>query len=111
MATTIASSATKHDDLLQLRRFFEQIGLDEYSSLIVEKLKVRQRCESGETTVDRNQLVVDSGMHSFGSKENRAVNSMMKKGSGEKRFHPVPNRMKCPNERNDQHTIQKVTDH
>lgn len=67
MATTIASSAIKNDHLLQLRRFFEQIGLDEYYSLIVEKLKVRQRCVSGETTVDRIQLVVDFWYALFGS--------------------------------------------
>jgi len=33
----------KHDDLLHLRQFLEQIQLEEYYSLIVEKLKVRDR--------------------------------------------------------------------
>jgi hypothetical protein len=33
----------KHDHLLHLRRFLEQIELEEYYSLIVEKLKVRDR--------------------------------------------------------------------
>jgi hypothetical protein len=33
----------KNDHLLHLRRFLEQIELEEYYSLIVEKLKVRDR--------------------------------------------------------------------
>lgn len=33
----------KHDHLQQLRQFLEQIELEEYYTLMVEKLKVRDR--------------------------------------------------------------------
>ena len=38
----IIETTIKHDHLLHLRRFLEQIELDEYYSLIVEKLKVSE---------------------------------------------------------------------
>ncbi len=41
--TGTIETAIKHDHLFRLRRFLEQIELEEYYSVIVEKLKVRDR--------------------------------------------------------------------
>jgi hypothetical protein len=43
LMTGTKETTIKHDHLLHLRRFFEQIELEEYYTLIVEKLKVRYR--------------------------------------------------------------------
>jgi len=45
----------KHDHLLRLRQFLEQIELEEYYSLIVEKLKVRDRAEKNERETKRKK--------------------------------------------------------
>jgi hypothetical protein len=43
LMTGTIETTIKHDHLLQLRGFLEQIELEEYYTLIVEKLKVRDR--------------------------------------------------------------------
>ena len=42
LMTGTIETTIKHDHLLHLRQFFEQIELEEYYTLIVEKLKVRE---------------------------------------------------------------------
>ena len=47
LMTGTKETAVKHDHLLHLRRFLEQIELEEYYTLIVEKLKVRDTGREG----------------------------------------------------------------
>jgi hypothetical protein len=60
----------KHDDLLHLRQFLEQIQLEEYYSLIVEKLKVRDRIKKKRERTKREnerrlKLINSSSLHAF----------------------------------------------
>ena len=48
LMTGTIETTIKQDHLLHLRLFFEQIELEEYYLLIVEKLKVKEREEKEE---------------------------------------------------------------
>ncbi len=54
--TGTIETTIKHDHLLRLRQFLEQIELEEYYSLIVEKLKVRDRAEKNERETKRKKM-------------------------------------------------------
>jgi hypothetical protein len=48
LMTGTIGTTLKHDHLLHLRRFLEQIELEEYYPLIVEQLKVRDKVKKEE---------------------------------------------------------------
>ncbi len=52
MTGTIETTTIKHDHLFHLRQFLEQIELEEYYTLIVEELKVRDRAKRKEMRDD-----------------------------------------------------------
>jgi hypothetical protein len=56
LMTGTIETTIKHDHLLRLRQFLEQIELEEYYSLIVEKLKVRDRAEKNERETKRKKM-------------------------------------------------------
>jgi hypothetical protein len=53
LMTGTIETTIKYDHLFHLRRFLEQIELEEYYTLIVEKLKVRDK-EKKRTQRDKN---------------------------------------------------------
>jgi len=59
LMTGTIETTIKHDHLLRLRRFLEQIELEEYYSLIVEKLKVRDRAKRKKKREKRKEKMRD----------------------------------------------------
>jgi hypothetical protein len=52
LMTGTIETTIKHDHLFHLRQFLEQIELEEYYTLIVEELKVRDRAKRKEMRDD-----------------------------------------------------------
>jgi hypothetical protein len=111
LMTGTIESTIKHDHLLHLRRFLEQIELDEYYTLIIEKLKVRYRIKMKERKEKnekegRLKSISRSSLYSFLFFEN------VKKVMAHNRFDNISDLLKCQDdEKTDIRLVRKVTNH
>ena len=124
--TSTKEMMIKPDHLLHLRRFFEQLELEDYYPMIVEKLKVRDRilkkkkCEQNKKNPhrmngekesrERETIEINQSSFFFARRENF-------KWFGKKEtmarilFNTMPKWMKCQEEKTVISPVRKVTKH
>lgn len=117
LMTGTKETAIKHDHhLFHLHQFLEQIELNEYYTLIVEKLKVRERKgrknEMNRENEGRLKSINSSSFHFFDQQKNRSVSIKSKETSEPQNFSTTMSKwIKNKDDTNHTHSMRKVIEY